>query len=114
MRGPLPSYRPVFPSTFLEQAAKIAWQRTVPYQMRQRAALVLLLSQQPLVSNIEAAQRVQLHPRSVQPLAPPLGPGRRFPGRQAGTGPQGQFFPLWTTHWSRRSLVNWSRKPSNR
>ncbi len=66
MCGPLPSYRPEFPPTFLEQAAKLAWQRTVPYQLRQRAALVLLLSQQPLVSNSEAAQRVQLHPRSVR------------------------------------------------
>lgn len=66
MRGPLPSYRPVFPSTFLEEAAKIVRQRTVPYQLRQRAGLVLLLSQQPLVSNIEAAQQVQLHPCSVQ------------------------------------------------
>ena len=66
MRGPLPSYRPVFPSTFLEQAEEMARQRTIPYQLRQRAALVLLLSQQPLVSNSEAAQRVQLHPRSVR------------------------------------------------
>ena len=66
MHGPLPSYRPEFPPTFLEQVAKMAWQRTVPYQLRQRAALVLLLSQQPLVSNSEAAQRVQLPPRSVR------------------------------------------------
>jgi hypothetical protein len=65
MRGPLPSYRPEFPPTFLEQAAKIAWQRTIPYQVRQRAALGLLSSQQPLVSNSAATQRVQLHPRSV-------------------------------------------------
>jgi len=66
MRGPLPSHRPVFPSTFLEEAEKIARQRTVPYQLRQRAALVLLLSHQPLVSNIAAATQVQLHPCSVQ------------------------------------------------
>ena len=66
MRGPLPSYRPEFSPTFLEQAATMAGQRTVPYQLRQRAALVLLLAQQPLVSNSEAAQRVQLHPRSVR------------------------------------------------
>jgi hypothetical protein len=66
MRGPLPSYRPEFPPPFLEQAETIAGQRTVPYQVRQRAALVLLLSQQPLVSSSEAAQRVQLHPRSVR------------------------------------------------
>jgi hypothetical protein len=66
MCGPLPSYCPEFPSTFLEQAEQIARQRTVPYQLRQRAALVLLLSHQPLVSNSEAAQQVQLHPRSVR------------------------------------------------
>ena len=66
MRGPLPSYRPEFPPTFLEQAEKLARQRTVAYQLRQRALLVLLLRQQPLVSNSEAAERVQLHPRSVQ------------------------------------------------
>jgi transposase len=66
MRGLLPSHRPVFPSTFLEEAEKIVRHRTVPYQLRQRAALVLLLSQQPLVSNSEAAQRVQLPPRSVR------------------------------------------------
>src|SRR5215468_12516400 len=66
MRGPLPSYRPAFPATFLEQAAQIVHQRTVQYQLRQRATLVLLLHQQPLVSNIEAAERVQLHLRSVQ------------------------------------------------
>ena len=66
MRGPLPSYRPVFPSTFLEQAEKTAGQRAVPYQLRQRATLVLLLYHQPLVSNLEAAQRVQLHLCSVQ------------------------------------------------
>ena len=66
MRGPLPSYRPAFPATFLEQAEQIAHQRAVQYQLRQRATLVLLLHQQPLVSNIEAAERVQLHLRSVQ------------------------------------------------
>ena len=64
MRGPLPSYRPAFPSTFLEQAEKIVRQRTVQYQLRQRATLVLLLQQQPRMSNIEAAEQVQL--RSVQ------------------------------------------------
>jgi transposase len=66
MRGPLPSYRPEFPTTFLEQAEQVVRHRTVPYQRRQRAALVLLLHQQPLVSNSEAATLVQLHLRSVQ------------------------------------------------
>ena len=66
MRGPLPSYRPEFPPPFLEQAEKIVRQRTVQYQLRQRATLVLLLQQQPRMSNIEAAEQVQLHLRSVQ------------------------------------------------
>ena len=66
MCGPLPSHRPVFPSTFLEAAEKSVRHRTVPYQLRQRAALVLLLSQQPLVSNIEAAAQGQLPAGSVQ------------------------------------------------
>jgi len=66
MRGPLPSHRPMFPSTFLEEAEKIGRQSTAPYQLRPRAALVLLLSHQPLVSHIEAAQQVQLHPCAVQ------------------------------------------------
>src|SRR2546425_6929696 len=66
MRGPLPSYRPEFPSTFLKQAEKIVRHRIVKYQLRQRATLVLLLDQQPLLSNVEAAERVRLHLRSVQ------------------------------------------------
>src|SRR5262245_18685509 len=66
MLGPLPSYRPEFPPPFLEQAETIAGHRTVPYQLWQRAALVLLMSQQPLVSSSEAAPRGQLPPRSVR------------------------------------------------
>jgi hypothetical protein len=101
MRGPLPSYRPEFPSTFLEQAEKLAQQRTATYQVRQRARLVLLLPQQPLVSNIEAAEWVQLPLRSVQrwrcrwaagdfSLEDELGRGRKAvfspPGPRAGQG----------------------------
>jgi hypothetical protein len=66
MRGPLPRYRPECPAPFLAQAEKLAQQRTAPYQLRQRARLVLLLPQQPLVANIEVAEQAQLHRRSVQ------------------------------------------------
>ena len=92
MRGPFPSYRPAFPPTFLEQAATLAGPRTGPYQVRQRAVLVMLLSQQPLVSNSEAAQRVRLHPRAVRRWRHRWATGT-VPGRQARTGPQGGFFP---------------------
>src|SRR5262252_6194848 len=64
MRGPIPSDRPAFPLPFLEQAARMAGQRTVAYQLRQQAAL--LLAHQPLLPNREAVQRVQLHAHSVR------------------------------------------------
>ena len=93
MRGPLPSYRPEFPPTFLEQAATIAGQRTVSYQLRQRAALVLLLSHQPLVSNSEAAQRVQLHPRSVRRWRHRWTTGDFSLDDKAGRGRKADFSP---------------------
>jgi len=40
MSSPCPSHRPVFPSTFLEEAEKMIRQRHIPYQLWQRAALV--------------------------------------------------------------------------
>jgi hypothetical protein len=94
MRGPLPSYRPAFPSTFLEQAAKIARQRTVAYQLWQRATLVLLLQHQPLVSNREAAQRVQLHLCSVQRWRRRWAQGDFSLEDKSGRGRKADFSPL--------------------
>lgn len=94
MRGPLPSYRPAFPATFLEQAAQIVHQRTVQYQLRQRATLVLLLHQQPLVSNIEAAERVQLHLRSVQRWRRRWAQGDFSLEDESGRGRKADFSPL--------------------
>jgi hypothetical protein len=93
MRGPLPSYRPEFPSTFVEQAEEIARQRTVPYQLRQRATLVQLLYHQPLVSNLEAAQRIQLHPRSVPRWRPRWAKGDFSLEDKLGRGRQAEFSP---------------------
>jgi hypothetical protein len=66
MRGPAPLYHPNFPPNFVEQARKIARQRTVGYHLWPRATLVLLLHEQPLVSNSTAATQVPLHPNSVR------------------------------------------------
>jgi Homeodomain-like domain len=66
MPGPAPLYHPVFPPDFLEQAEQLVRQRTIPYQLRQRATLVLLLHQQPLLSNPQAGAQVHLHPNSVR------------------------------------------------
>jgi hypothetical protein len=38
MPGPSPIYRPDFPVDFVEQAQRISQQRTVAYQLRQRAS----------------------------------------------------------------------------
>jgi hypothetical protein len=66
MPGPPPGYRPAFPPEFLEHARRLARQRTTAAQARQRATLVVLLHHQPLLSNVAAAARVQLHPNSVR------------------------------------------------
>jgi hypothetical protein len=66
MPGPSPIYRPDFPADFVEQAQRISQQRTVAYQLRQRARLVLLLRADPLVSNVHAAAEVHLHANAVR------------------------------------------------
>ena len=66
MPGPLPAYRPDFPSNLVEQARRVARKRTVAYQLRQRATVVLLLHDDPLLSNVQAAARVRLHPNTVR------------------------------------------------
>ena len=66
MSGPAPLYRPTFPPEFLAQAQDIVRRRTVAYQRRQRARLVLLLHHCPALSNVEAGARLDLHPNSVR------------------------------------------------
>jgi hypothetical protein len=66
MSGPQPTFRPCFPPDFLEQAHTIVHQRTAQFQVRQRATLVLLLHEDPTLSNVEAGRHVQLHADSVR------------------------------------------------
>src|SRR4051812_7051528 len=66
MSGPSPWYHPLFPTAFVEQAQGLVRQRTVAYQLRQRAELVLLLEADPLLANSRAAAEVHLHPNAVR------------------------------------------------
>ncbi len=66
MSGPLPAFRPCFPPDFLHEARRLVRRRTVRFQRRQRAQLVLLLHDCPGLSSVEAGVRVQLHPDSVR------------------------------------------------
>ena len=93
MSGPPPAYRPGFPPDFLEQAQQIADRRTVPFQLRQRAALVLVLHDHPTLSNVEAGRHVQLHPDSVRDWRRRWCQGQYTLNDRAGRGRKPTFSP---------------------
>jgi transposase len=66
MPGPKPIYNPTFPTDFLDYVEQCAHKRTIKFQLRQRAELVLLLHEQPFISNPAAAAKLQMHPNSVR------------------------------------------------
>jgi hypothetical protein len=66
MPGPVPCYRPHFPDEFLATARRLTRARTAASHLRQRARLVLLLHEFPLLSNVAAATRLDLHPNSIR------------------------------------------------
>jgi transposase-like protein len=66
MPGPVPHYRPTFPDQFVSEARRLVAARTARSHLRQRAQLVLLLQDQPLLSNVEVAARFDLHPNCVR------------------------------------------------
>jgi hypothetical protein len=93
MRGPAPLYRPSFPPDFVAQAQRIVRQRTVCHALWQRATLVLLLHEHPLVSNREVAARVHLHPNSVRLWRRRWANGAFSLDDTAGRGPKPRFSP---------------------
>jgi predicted ArsR family transcriptional regulator len=66
MPGPSPHYRPSFPDEFLTEARRLVAARTAASHLRQRARMVLLLHEHPSISNVEAADRLGLHPNCVR------------------------------------------------
>jgi transposase len=93
MPGPPPAYRPEFPADFLTQAQALARRRTVRYQLRQRAELALLLHDQPLLSNPEAATLVRLHPNSVRAWRKRWASGDLTLQDEPGRGRKAEFSP---------------------
>jgi transposase-like protein len=64
--GPPPVHRPAFPEEFLAEARRLSCARTAASHLRQRAHLVLLLHEDPALSNAAAAARLDLHPNSIR------------------------------------------------
>ena len=94
MPGPLPAYRPDFPAAFVVQCQQLVTRRTVKYQLRQRARLVLLLHTQPLLSHVEAASQVGLHPDSVRHWRQRWATGDFCLHDEPGRGRHPRFSPL--------------------
>jgi DDE superfamily endonuclease len=94
MPGPLPAYRPEFPAAFVVQCQQLVTRRTVKYQLRQRARLVLLLHTQPLLSHVEAASQGGLHPDSVRHWRQRWATGEFCLHDELGRGRPPRFSPL--------------------
>ena len=94
MRGPSPLFRPSFPDDFLDQARQLSRRRTIRFQLRQRAKLVLLLHEQPALSNVEAGQQVDLHPDSVRNWRRRWSTGDFALEDATGRGAKPRFSPL--------------------
>lgn len=93
MPGPSPLYQPDFPPDFVEQARRIVRRRTIAYQLHQRANLVLLLHEYPLLSNVAAAGQVHLHPNAVRHWRRRWAQGEFFLEDAPGRGRKARFSP---------------------
>ena len=94
MSGPLPAYRPLFSPDFIALAQQTVRRRTIRFQLRQRATLVLLLHEHPGLSNVEAGQQADLHPDSVRHWRRRWAAGHFSLDDEPGRGSKARFSPL--------------------
>ena len=66
MPGPLPLYQPRFSRQEQRQAREIVRKRNVSHGRARRARLVLLLAEDPAISNPEAGRRLGVHENTVR------------------------------------------------
>jgi hypothetical protein len=96
MPGPLPRDRPNFPEDFLAEARRLVVARTARAHLRQRACLVLLLHEQPTLSNARAGAQLDLHPNCVRRWRQRWAGGRFTLEDDPGRGRKPTFSPLGT------------------
>ena len=114
MPGPLPLYRPHFPVEFLAEARRLTAARTAPAHLKQRARLVLLLHDQPSVSNVALGARFDLHPNCVRRWRLRCAQGNFTLHDAPGRGRKPVFSPPWIGLSSPPSPVTWSPAPETR
>ncbi|MGQ9652342.1 MAG: helix-turn-helix domain-containing protein [Phycisphaerae bacterium] len=66
MPGSTPLYRPKFSRLQPVAARELVRQRRMPHSLVQRARLVLLLAQDPVISNPEAGRRLGMHENTIR------------------------------------------------
>ena len=66
MSGPAPAFQPRFPKALVDEAKHVVAQRTVALRRWQRARLVLLLHDNPKLSNVQAGRQVSLSDQAVR------------------------------------------------
>ena len=65
MRGRKPQYHPTFLPEEIERARELLRRSSAPYAQVRRAKLVVLLFEEPRISNVEAARRIDAHEQFV-------------------------------------------------
>ena len=98
MPGPTPRFTPNFSDAVLAIANALLRQRTAPFYLRQRAQLILLLHEQPKLSNVAAAALVELHPNSVRLWRQRWASGDFSLQDQPGRGRKPSFSPHGQSH----------------
>ena len=66
MSGPAPAFQPRFPQSFVDEAQRLVAQRVVALRRWQRARLVVLLHDNPKLSNVQAGRQVHLSDQAVR------------------------------------------------
>jgi hypothetical protein len=93
MPGLLPSFCPIFPEAFLQQARDTVGRKTAPHQAVQRSQLALLLHQEPHVGHAQAGQRVGLSASQVRRWRKRWAAGDFSLADAAGRGRKATFSP---------------------
>jgi hypothetical protein len=93
MPGPAPTFCPVFPEDFLQQAHMAVRCKTAAHQSIQRFQLALLLHEEPHVAHEEAGQRVGLSGCQVRRWRKRWAAGDFSVGDKSGRGRKACFSP---------------------